>query len=102
MTHDFPQTPIITYPADGATDVPLTPTIEWEPLSNIGGLYLDIQGEGLEFDVDLPTDTTSFTFVIGVLRPNTQYELHLEAEISDGIDNDLGSSQTIYFNTGAE
>ena len=100
ITHDFPQTPVITYPADGATDVPLTLTIEWEPLSDIDGLGLEIEGEGLEADIDLPTDTTSFTFPIGVLQPNTQYELNLYAQITAGSNNMI--ERIIYFTTGAE
>ena len=97
MTHDFPQTPVITYPADGATDVPLTLTIEWEPLSDIDGLWLEFGGEGLEAEVDLPIDTTSFTFPAGMLQPNTQYELCLNAERTDGRDNDLVSFSDYIF-----
>jgi len=102
VTHDFPQTPVITYPADGATDVPLDLTVEWESLGDIDGLCLSMEGAGLEFEIDLPTDATSLAIPSGVLQPNTQYELWLEAEITDGRDNDLESCRCIYFTTGAE
>ena len=76
-THAFPQTPIITYPPDGAAAVPLNPTITWEPLGDIHYLNLEIVGGGLEAWIGLPTDTTSFTIPSGLLQPNTQYRIQL-------------------------
>src|SRR3990167_8634707 len=45
ITHDFPETPEITYPEDGAVDVSLAPTITWEALNNIDSLTISIQNE---------------------------------------------------------
>jgi hypothetical protein len=102
MTHHFPAIPVIIYPADGDTGVPLIPTIVWEPLTDIDGLCLTIESDDFGFDIDLPTDATSFTIPSGVLQPNTQYELWVEAEITDGGDSDLESCRCIHFTTAAE
>jgi len=82
VTHDFPVTPVITSPVEGATDVPLTFTIEWESLADedIDGLFLDIEDEaGEEFEKFLTADETSFTIPADMLQANTQYEIGLAA-----------------------
>jgi len=105
MTHDFPPTPVITYPADGATNVPLDLTIMWEALSGIVSLNLDIEAavegkptlENFGID-DLPVDATSFILPSSLLKPNTQYMLSL----CSGANTSLCSARNIYFTTGAE
>ena len=49
MSHDFPNTPVLIYPTDGAAAVPLTPVIEWAQFSSseIDNLFLEIKGAGL-------------------------------------------------------
>jgi hypothetical protein len=96
-TYTFPQTPVITYPSDGATGVPLNPTITWEPLVDIDYLSLDISAEGLDASISLLTAATSYKIPSGLLRPNTQYRIELEA----GIVGDYQSSRLIYFTTGS-
>lgn len=108
LTYDFPSIPVIAYPEDGATNVSLTATIEWESSSDdINGYGLSINGESddgyeLEFKEDLAAETTSFQIPQGLLRPNTQYEIELVAfkKIENG--NYLHSILVINFTTGAE
>jgi len=108
LTYDFPSTPVITYPEDGATNVSLTATIEWESSSDdINGYGLSINGESddgyeLEFKEDLAAETTSFQILQGLLWPNTQYEIELVAfkKVENG--NYLHSILVINFTTGTE
>jgi hypothetical protein len=115
VTHDFPQTPVITNPVDGATNVPLNPTIVWNSISGIMELTLEIEDEFDDalLELPLPTSATSFLIPSGLLQPNTQYELSLKAHklvdsdpypgpvrIVGGMNIELISSQTIYFTTG--
>ena len=107
MTHDFPPTPEITYPEDGATDVPLNITIRWEPVGNVDDLWVVVKGDNpelgeVELHFNVSATSTSLAIPSGVLLPNTQHELRLTAEISDGRDNDLVSSRVIRFTTGSE
>lgn len=109
MSHDFPTTPEITYPIDGAIDIPLTFTIQWEPLYSINDKISvsittadeEIEGPGeIEVLYDLPTDATFCELPDGLLQPNTRYSISVEAEI-DNDGNDLRTRRVIYFTTGA-
>ena len=111
ITHDFPETPEITYPEDGAVDVSLAPTITWEALNNIDSLTISIQTveDGNEIDkIYLSKDATSYTIPSGLLQPNTKYELSLKAETvmgggEEGNDyNELETIRVIGFTTGSE
>jgi len=108
MTHDFPQTPIINYPADGDTDVPLNLTIIWEPViwepvGDVGDVWVEIKGENpqlgeVALDFNVSSDSTSLAIPNGVLLPNSQHELWLTTK-----NNDLVTiSRIIYFTTAAE
>lgn len=104
MTHDFPPTPVITYPEDGATDVPLNLTVTWEQMSldvslTLGGGNID------PLTVSLTEADTSYTIPTGLLQPNTEYELSLKVEtIIGGGENgpDLETIRVIHFTTGSE
>lgn len=103
ITYDFPSTPVITYPEDGATNVPLNFTIEWELLDDIDGLRLIIEGEegdDMDFEKELSIDATSFTLPEDILLPNSQYQIQLKA-FKDG-ENVSISTRSIYFTTGSE
>ena len=112
ITHDFPETPEITYPEDGATNVSLAPTITWKALNNIDGIdNLEIHIEtvtnrnGIEYEIELSKDATSYTVPSGLLQPNTEYELDLMVETTIGggdEDNDLDTIRIIHFTTGSE
>ena len=103
MTHDFPETPEITYPEDGTTDVSMAPTITWEALNNIDSLYMYIEGDNeFELGIELSKDATSYTFPSGLLQSNTKYDFTLVVKINDGKDNDLFTSRVVYFTTGSE
>ncbi|MGD0917066.1 MAG: Ig-like domain-containing protein [Thermodesulfobacteriota bacterium] len=101
MAYNFPN-PVITSPADGATDVPLNPTIRWEPLNNVNSLSLKAISANHTFSTDLPVDATSFTAGYDYLEPNTQYDLSLEATTIDFKGNALVSTYTISFTTIAK
>lgn len=82
LTHDFPSTPVITYPEDGATDVPQGFTLEWESLSDsddVDGLtvYIQNEEENFEYEEELSVDDTSYTIPEGLLQPDTEYEIRL-------------------------
>lgn len=97
MTHDFPPIPEITYPTEGATGVPLSPTITWQPLSGIDELSIEIESDDDNFaiEVTLPNGATSFT-PLAPLKPNTRYWLSLDTERGN---ND--SFRTVSFTTVA-
>lgn len=105
MTHDFPPTPVITYPEDGATDVPLSFDVVWEQMDF--DVFLTLEG-GIfdEFVVGLSKVDTSYTIPSGLLQPNTEYELSLEVQtvIGGGAEegNDLQVVRIIRFTTGSE
>ena len=100
MIYNFPN-PLITYPSDGATGVPLNLTFQWDPLENIGNLTITIKSASSELTNDLPTNATSFT-PSGGLDPNTQYDVSLRAEAIDFGGNRLVTTLTISFTTGAQ
>lgn len=104
MTHDFPPTPEITYPEDGATDVPLNFDVVWEQMDL--GVYLTLESGNIEpLSVSLTEVDTSYTFPSGLLQPNTEYELALMVETTIGggeEGNDLDTVRIIRFTTGSE
>jgi hypothetical protein len=100
MLYNFPN-PLITYPSDGATDIPLNLTILWDPLQTIGRLTITIKSASNELTNDLPVDATSFT-PSGGLDPNTQYDVSLRAEVINSDGGHLITTRTIAFTTGAQ
>lgn len=103
MTHNFPPVPGISYPADGATDVPVNAVFLWNPMTDIIGLRLTIKNSvNLLFSIDLPVNATSYIAPIHLLTPNTLYELSLEAKVTDFSGNGLKTTRTISFTTREE
>ncbi len=112
LTYDFPSTPVITYPKDGATEVPLSFTITWESVSDIDGLRLSIGidnggSDHISLDVELAAGDTSFSVPDALLKPNTQYGIELTAhkdsdENTDTFDSEMRSARGISFTTGSE
>lgn len=103
MTHNFPSTPAVLYPLEGSMDVPTNLVIAWAPITGIMGLRLElVSGTGLAFSIDLPINATSYTVPINLLRPNTGYQLLLEAKVTDFAGNNLITTQTISFVTQAQ
>jgi len=103
MSHDFPSTPVIIYPIDGAAAVPLTPVIEWAPFnsSDIDNLFLEIKGVGLNYRIELLSNTTTLALPIGLLKPITQYTLSLGAKkTTDSQGSYRESARVITFTTG--
>jgi hypothetical protein len=103
MSHDFPNTPVLIYPTDGASTVPLTPIIEWAQFSSsdIDNLFLEIKGIGLNYRIELLPNTTSLALPIGLLKPITQYTLSLGAKkTTDSQGSYRESARVITFTTG--
>jgi hypothetical protein len=103
MSHDFPNTPVLIYPTDGASTVPLTPVIEWAQFSSsdIDNLFLEIKGIGLNYRIELLPNATSLALPIGLLKPITQYTLSLGAKkTTDGQGSYRESARVITFTTG--
>lgn len=102
MTHDFPDMPVLIYPTLGQTGVSLAPLIEWEGLSNIDGLELSMEGGDFLLEIDLPPDATFYQFPSGLLKPDTQYALHLIVSIRDvenGVEKINSTSNLAIFTT---
>ena len=103
MTHNFPSTPVIVYPTDGAVDIPVNPVITWGPLTDILSLRLTVKDRaGLEFSIELPTNATSYSLPVNLLKPNTQYELSLQDTVTDFGGNGLTATTLISFTTMAQ
>jgi hypothetical protein len=103
MSHDFPNIPVLTYPADGASNVPLTPVIEWEQFNSadVDYLFLEITGGGLKYQIELLSNTTTVALPIGLLKPVTQYTLSLGAKTTtDNQGSYRESARVITFTTG--
>ena len=103
MSHDFPNTPVIIYPTDGAANVPLTPIIEWAQFSSsdIDNLFLEIKGVGLNYRIELLPNTTTLALPIGLLKPITQYTLSVGAKkTTDSQGSYRESARVITFTTG--
>jgi hypothetical protein len=104
MSHDFPNTPVLIYPPDGAATVPLTPIIVWAPFNNsdIDNLSLEIKGVGLNYQIELLPNTTTLALPIGLLKPITQYTLSLGAKkTTDSQGSYRESARVITFTTGS-
>ena len=107
-THDFPPVPVITYPTEGATIVPLNLTITWEPIiGSVRNLILEIEDVEeelpLALEIDLPPDSTSFTVPGGLLKPETQYKTSLWTQTQIALSgDDLKSVRIISFTTAAQ
>ena len=103
MSHDFPNTPVLIYPTDGAANVPLTPVIEWAQFSSsdIDNLFLEIKGGGVNYRIELLSNTTTLALPIGLLKPITQYTLSLGAKkTTDSQGSYRESARVITFTTG--
>jgi hypothetical protein len=90
LTVGFLNPATITYPANGATGVPLTPTLKWNAVS--GAKYYRVYvfnnswGEPVYWKHPINTISVyrnSFTVPVGALMPNCQYRLCIEARDSD-------------------
>jgi hypothetical protein len=103
MSHDFPNTPVLIYPTDGAANVPLTPVIEWAQFSSsdIDNLFLEIKGGGVNYRIELLSNITTLALPIGLLKPITQYTLSLGAKkTTDSQGSYRESARVITFTTG--
>ncbi len=104
MTHNFPPTPAVLYPLEGAVDVPTNPVITWAPITGIIGLQLRLKDNtGFVFSTNLPINATSYSVPANLLKPNTGYELSVEAKVTDlGGNNGLITTTIISFTTLAQ
>lgn len=110
LTYDFPSTPVISYPKDGATKVPLNFTITWEFVSEINGLHLLVErgdDDNISLEVELAAGDTSYSVPDGLFQPNTPYSIELRAykssdENTDTFYSEMRSTRIISFTTGSE
>jgi hypothetical protein len=86
LSHDFPDGPLITSPADGAHVAHGDVVARWEPVAEGGGI--DIVGyraivtreDPLRvFNADLPASARSMTIPADFLEPGTEYKLEVQA-----------------------
>ncbi len=100
MTHNFPTAPAVLNPLQGSTNVPTDPVISWAPITGIVDLVLQLKDDsGFALRVDLPINATSYAVPAGLLKPNTAYELSLEAKSTDFSGNGLITTTFISFTT---
>jgi len=104
MTHNFPPTPAVTSPLDGSIGVPTNPVITWTPVTGIIGLQLQLKDDvGFVYSTGLPINATSYAVPANVLRPNTRYELSIQAKVTDlSGGNGLSTTMMISFTTAAQ
>lgn len=103
MTHNFPPVPVIISPIEGSVNVSTHPVIDWVPVTGINSLRLRLKDDaGFEFGVDLPFNTTSYDVPENLLKPNTRYEVSLDAKMTDSGGNGLITTATISFTTLAQ
>jgi hypothetical protein len=86
LTHDFPDGPEITSPADGATVPHGNVVARWDPVAEPSGI--DIVGYRVivtredplrVFNADLPSSARSMTIPSDFLEPGTEYKLEVQA-----------------------
>jgi hypothetical protein len=100
MVYGFPSV-VITSPADGSGDNPLSLTAQWEPISLVDRLEIRLKTATFEYSVGLPQDATSYKFY-GQLDPDTRYNLSLKASLTDFEGNNLITTRTVSFTTKAQ
>lgn len=86
LSHDLPAAPQITFPLDGATNVPTSSVATWTAGADADEFFLEIDQDELGVDVksNVLGDTTSFGLPSGWTRPNTEYQLGLGARNAAG------------------
>jgi hypothetical protein len=91
LSHDIPDGPNITSPADGATVAPDNVVASWVPVPqpagvNIVGYRAIVEREDplRVFSVDLPASATSVTIPSEFLEPGIEYKLEVQAIEASG------------------
>jgi hypothetical protein len=91
LSHDIPDGPNITSPADGATVAPDNVVASWGPVPqpagvNIVGYRAIVEREDplRVFSVDLPASATSVTIPSEFLEPGIEYKLEVQAIEASG------------------
>ncbi len=106
LTVGFLAPATLTYPANGASGVPLTPTLKWNAVSGAKfyrvHVFNNSWGEPVYWKPPInPINVyrNSFTVPEGVLKPNCQYRLQIEARDSDKNLSKRSRSQWVTFTT---
>ena len=106
LEYDFPTTPVITYPENDSTNIPLSFTMEWETLDdNINGILLRVEdgNESYAYETyNISTNATSFSIPEGLLLPNTKTRIELTIFKSNENGYTVSSNKIIHFTTGSE
>ncbi|MGH2691595.1 MAG: fibronectin type III domain-containing protein [Actinomycetota bacterium] len=95
LSHDFPDGPQITSPAEGSTVGPGNLVASWNPVPEPAGIsvvgyraIVEREGPLRVFSVDLPASVTSVTVPKEFMEPGTKYKLEVQAI-------EAGGNQTI-------
>jgi hypothetical protein len=87
LSHDLPAAPTITFPSDGARNVPLAgAAASWTAGPDAEGFFFELEQDDLGVDLkgNLAAGTTSLGFPDGFLQAGTEYQLGLGARSSSG------------------
>jgi len=79
LSHELLPAPEITYPADGADDVPTTlVTATWNAMPGAVGYIVEFEADvagGVKLETRLPASSPSFSIPEGMLEPGTPYKI---------------------------
>jgi hypothetical protein len=89
LSHELPPSPVITSPEAEAEDVSLNGLgAEWNTVEGATGYVVELERETDDGEfvlkVDIPADTTSFTFPPGWVLPDTEYQLGVAVKGENG------------------
>ena len=100
LSHELPDAPRITFPLDGAVDVPLNgASATWTAGPDAESFFLELEQDDLGVDVksNIAGGASSFGFPAGWLAPDTEYQLGVAARA----DNGNLSVVELHFTTGS-
>jgi hypothetical protein len=91
LSHAFPDGPQITSPAEGSTVSPDNLVVQWNPVSETGGIdvvgyraIVERENPFRSFSVDLPPNATSVTVPNEYMEAGTKYKLEIQVIEASG------------------
>lgn len=95
LSAELPAPPVVTFPADGQSGLPLSDwTVTWQASADSGGYGVEVDAEDTEesLTAELPSRTLSFSFPGSWLTPAREYTIDVTARGRNG--NAIVSSVT--------